>query len=185
MRNVSPVFCVIAISLLAGGCWQSTGSLYGGTAPVQPFQPGAVTGTAPDGKVTHYSLTRAGSAYRLIVTDKGDGLGEGFELRFFALSGPQRYVFVYEAVSLEHCNGIRGCDPVKADDPRYYGLVRARMHGADEIRPDCKKDISVVSRFGVKPDRNDACNFTDRATLEKSLRALRGKTPEYRYDLAG
>lgn len=184
MRHVSPLLCVVAATLTAGGCWQSSGSLYGDTPSAMPFQPGAVTGTAPDGKVTHYSLTRTGGAYRLIVTDQGDGFGEGFELRFFPLSGLQRTMFAYEAVSLEHCNGIRGCDPIKRDDPRYYGLVRARMHGADEIRPDCKKDTAATAPFGVKPDKSDVCNFADRDTLEKSLRALRGKKPEYSYTIA-
>lgn len=184
MRHVSSLLCVIAAAVLAGGCWQSSGSLYGDTPSVMPFQPGVVTGTAPDGKVTHYSLTRTASAYRLIVTDKGDGFGEGFELRFFPLSGLRRYMFVYEAVSLDHCNGVRGCDPIAADDPRYYGLVRARMHGADEIRPDCRKDAAATAPFGVRPDKSDVCNFADRDTLEKSLRALRGKKPEFRYELA-
>jgi hypothetical protein len=184
MRRIPSLLYVITAALLAGGCWQSDGSLYGDTPSAIPFQPGAVTGTAPDGKVTHYSLTRTGDAYRLIVTDKGDGFGEGFELRFFPLSGLQRAMFVYEAVSLEHCNGIRGCDPVKNGDPRYYGLVRARMHGADEIRPDCEKDAAAIAPFGVKPDKSEVCNFTRRDTLEKSLRALRRKAPEYRYEQA-
>jgi hypothetical protein len=181
MRRFSALVA-LAAALLVAGCWQSIGSLYGDVTPVTPFRPGAVTGTDADRKVTHYSLTRTANVYRLIVTDKGEGLGEGFELRFFPLNGLPRFLLAYEAVSLEHCNGIRGCDPIKADDPRYYGLVRVKMHGADEIRPDCKKDAGAVT--GAKADKDGVCTFKDRASLEKSLRALRGKKAAFTYVLA-
>ena len=108
-------------------------------------------------------------------TDKDDA-GNGFLLRFFALSGLPADTYVYEAAPLEHCDTRAGCDPVKRDEDRWYGLAHQAAGGADEIRPDCTKDVLAISPTRIK-DAEGACNFTDRATLEQALIALARKNP--------
>ena len=171
--------------LLLGGCWQSKGSLYGGVAPVAPFAGGRLTLTGGGNPAQHFTFTHDGDGYRMIGADKDqDNSGDGFSLRFFALSGLPARTYVYEAVSLSHCGSPSGCDAIKADDLRYYGLVRATRRGAEEIRPDCEKDAAITTPLGIRAD-GGTCDFPTRAALEKSLLALLagGKRPVYRYRL--
>ena len=168
--------------LLLGGCWQSKGPLYGNAKPVTPFALGAVTETGKDdlGKplIQHFALGKtAGGAYRMINTgmDKDDA-GHGFLLRFFPLPGLPADTYVYEAAALDHCDTKRGCDPVKPSDDRWYGLARATATGAEEMRPDCTKDILALAPTRIKDTGGD-CNFTDRATLEMALLAFARTDP--------
>ena len=168
--------------LLLAGCWQSGGSLYGKIGTVTPFRAGAITETGGEQAAQNFDLKlEPDGSYRMIGTDKGtDGFGEGFVLRFIALAGLPADVYEYEAVSLSHCDRPSGCDPVKPSDPRYYGLIRTTLDGADEIRPDCKKDAALTP--GIKED-DGVCTFQSRLTLEQSLLALAasGKTAEHSY----
>ena len=171
----------LCAALLVCGCWQSDGSLYGKADPVTPFRAGAVTQTGAKNGAQHFALTLAkDGAYRLIGTDQGDDRGEGFALRFFDLRGIPEDMMVYEAVSLTHCDRPKGCDAVKQADPRYYGLVRKTAAGAEEFRPDCKKDASVTTPFGIK-SKDDVCTFATRDSLETSLLMLAhsGRKPDF------
>jgi hypothetical protein len=174
-------FTLCAAALLLCGCWQSDGSLYGKVDPITPFRGGAVTETGGKNGVQHFTLTLAkDGAYRLIGTDEGDSHGEGFALRFFDLRGIPEDMMVYEALSLTHCDRPEGCDAVKQTDPRYYGLVRKTGTGAEEFRPDCKKDASVTMPFGIKT-KDDVCTFATRVSLETSLLMLAhsGRKPDF------
>jgi len=163
---------LLAAALILSGCWQADGSLYGKADPVTPFRAGAITETGGKNGAQHFTLTLArDGTYRMIGTDKGDGHGEGFALRFFDLRGIPEDMMVYEAVSLSHCDRPQGCDAVKQTDPRYYGLVRKTRTGAEEFRPDCKKDASVTTPFGIK-SKDDVCTFATRDSLETSLLML-------------
>ncbi len=163
---------VLAAALMLAGCWQSNGSLYGKADPVTPFQAGAITETGGKTGDQHFALTLAkGGTYRMIGTDKGDGHGEGFALRFFDLRGIPEDMMVYEAVSLTHCDRPAGCDAVKPADPRYYGLVRKTRTGAEEFRPDCKKDAAMTTPFDIQT-KDDVCTFATRDSLETSLLML-------------
>lgn len=171
----------LAAALILAGCWQSDGSLYGKADPVTPFRTGAIIETGGKPAEQHFALTLAkDGAYRMIGTDKGDGFGEGFVLRFFDLRGIPEDMMVYEAVSLTHCDRPAGCDAVKQTDPRYYGLVRKTKTGAEEFRPDCKKDASVTTPFGIK-SKDDVCTFATRDSLETSLLMLAhsGRKPDF------
>lgn len=171
------VLCVVLAGLLLAGCWQSRTQLYGAQQPVTPFPAGKVTGVAADGQVQHYALTRHGARYRLTITDKGEDYGEGFELGFFMLPGAPDNVFAYQAATLD--------EPVTQTSMRYYGLVERRKDAIAEIRPGCEKDRAAAALSGTRAGADDACTFTDRAGLEKSLLALwkSGKKPEYIYTL--
>jgi len=172
---------LLAVALMLSGCWQADGSLYGKADPVTPFRAGAVTETGAKDGAHHFALTLAKTGtYRLIGTDKGDGHGEGFALRFFDLRGIPEDMTVYEAVSLSHCDRPGGCDAIKQTDPRYYGLVRRTKTGAEELRPDCKKDASVTTPFGIKA-KDDVCTFATRDSLETSLLMLAhsGRKPDF------
>lgn len=175
---------LLAACFFLAGCWQANGSLYGKIDTITPFRAGAITETGGTQAAQNFALTlnRDGS-YRMIGSDKGtDDFGEGFALGFFSIPGLPPNVYAYEAVSLSHCARPSGCDPVKPDEPRYYGLIRANKTGADEIRPDCKKDSAITFPLGIRED-DGACTFKDRATLEKSLVALAasGKQAEHFY----
>ena len=179
-KSLSALLLLTCIAL--GGCWQSKGSLYDGVKSATPFAAGRVTETGTDelGKplVQHFALTKsADGAYRMISTsaDKDDA-GNGFLLRFFALAGLPANTYVYEAAALEHCDRRAGCDPVKRTADRWYGLARLTANGAEEIRPDCTKDMLAIAPSRIK-DAEGACNFTDRATLELALLALARKNP--------
>jgi len=172
---------LLAAALILSGCWQADGSLYAKADPVTPFRAGAITETGGKNSAQHFTLTLArDGTYRMIGTDKGDGHGEGFALRFFDLRGIPEDMMVYEAVSLSHCARPQGCDAVKQTDPRYYGLVRKTRTGAEEFRPDCKKDASVTTPFGIK-SKDDVCNFATRDSLETSLLMLAhsGRKPDF------
>ena len=170
-----------AAALLLSGCWQADGSLYGKADPITPFRASAVTEKGSKDGDQHFALTLAkDGTYRMIGTDKGDGHGEGFSLRFFDLRGIPEDMMVYEAVSLTHCDRPAGCDAVKPTDPRYYGLVRKTKTGAEEFRPDCKKDAAVTTPFGIK-SKDDVCTFATRDSLETSLLMLAhsGRKPDF------
>jgi hypothetical protein len=170
-----------ATVLLLSGCWQANGSLYGKADPITPFRAGAITESGGKDGDQHFALTLAkDSTYRMIGTDKGDGHGEGFALRFFDLRGIPEDMMVYEAVSLTHCDRPAGCETVRPTDPRYYGLVRKTKTGAEEFRPDCKKDAAVTTPFGIKT-KDDVCTFTTRDSLETSLLMLAhsGRKPDF------
>jgi hypothetical protein len=176
-------FAWLFLSCMAlGGCWQSKGSLYEGVKPATPFATGHVTETGTDelGKplVQHFSLVKGvDGAYRMISTSRDkDYAGNGFLLRFLTLAGLPAGTYVYEAASLEHCDTRAGCDRVKRSDDRWYGLARLTTHGAEEIRPDCTKDVLAIAPSGIK-DAEGACNFIDRATLERALLTLARKNP--------
>ena len=181
-RHLRPLMALAC--LLLAGCWQSNGSLYGKVDTVTPFRAGAITQTGGKQAAQNFDLTLgADGSYRMIGSDKGtDGFGEGFILRFIALAGLPANVYEYEAVSLSHCGQKSGCDPVKSDDPRYYGLIRTTLDGADEIRPDCKDDAAITAPAGIKED-DGVCTFQSRLVLEKSLLALAagGKKAEHLY----
>jgi hypothetical protein len=52
--------------------------------------------------------------------------------------------------------------------------------GAEEIRPDCTKDVLALAPAHIK-DAESACNFSDRAALEQALLALARKNPAAAY----
>ena len=159
--------------LVLAGCWQANGSLYNGARPVTPFHPGTVTETEGKQPAQHFALTlNPDRSYRLIGTDRNnEDRGEGFELRFYDLRGIPNDLYVYEAVSLSHCARPSGCDAIKPDAPRYYGLVRVTPQGAEEIRPDCKTDAAATAPFGIA-QKDGACTFPNRSALKTSLTLL-------------
>ena len=181
MRRPSRILLLLCCATL-GGCWQSKGTLYEGVKPVTPLASGPVTETGTDelGKplIQHFALTKsAGDSYHLVFAsaDKDD-IGHGFLIRLFPLDGLPDGTYVYEAAALENCDTRPGCDPVKPDDDRWYGLARLTADGAGEIRPDCTKDILAIAPARIR-DAEGACNFTDRATLEQALLTLARKNP--------
>jgi hypothetical protein len=183
--NILPRPLLLAACFFLAGCWQADGSLYGKIDTITPFREGLVTETGGKDPAQNFDVTlNRDGVYRKIGRDQGtDDFGEGFSLSFFAIAGLPDNVYAYEAVSLSHCTGPSGCDPVKPGDPRYYGLIRTNIGGADEIRPDCKEDSAITYRLGVTGDTSGVCTFKDRATLEKSLVALAagGKKAEHFY----
>lgn len=169
------VLCVVLAGLLLAGCWQSRTQLYGSQKPVTPFRAGKVTGRAAGGHLQHYALTQHGARYHLTITDDGDDFGEGFELAFFPLPGAPDSVLVYQAATMD--------EPLSDTSLRYYGLAVRGKNSIGEIRPSCEKDAAAAAASGTKAGADDACTFTTRAGLEKSLLALwkSGKKPEYLY----
>ena len=163
---------------LLAGCWQMKTRPYRDTPGITVFAPGLVTMTGPD-KPQHYRLTRRpNTRYRLTSIDKGADFGEGFDLGFFPLPGAPSHVLIYQAVPLDH--------PRSDDMLRYYGLLVITAPGAaQEVRPDCDKDIAAARISGTRKGSDGACTFATRAALEKSLLALwkSGKKPEYSYRL--
>ena len=86
----------ILTCLVLAGCWQSTGSLFGDVKPLQPFHAGKVVSSDPEkpGEVSHAVLTSAkDGSYRLTSTDKDDA-GDAVVLRFIALGGLPKDVFI-------------------------------------------------------------------------------------------
>jgi hypothetical protein len=157
--------------LLVAGCWQSTGSLFGDAKPVQPFAAGKLVSTNP-GKpadIGHSVLTKQkDGSYRLAATDKDD-LGDAMVLKFIALPGLPKDVFVFEAVSDDACRPGRACHPPTAKSERDYGLVRLTKSGAEVSNPDCGKSSFAAHLTGVKADTYGSCSFSNRASLEKAL----------------
>jgi hypothetical protein len=179
---------ILFICLLTAGCWQSTGSLFGDIKPVQPFRPGKLVSTNPDkpADVGHSMLTRQNDgSYRLASTDKAD-LGDAMVLRFIALPGLPKNMFVFEAVSDDACRPGNTCHTMTEESERDYGLVRKTETGAEIFNPDCSKSGAVARLPGVKPDEYGSCSFSNRASLEKALLDLAkqgGKTSlVYKYD---
>ncbi len=167
---------ILLTCTLLAGCWQMATRPYRGVSGVTVFAPGRVTVTGPD-KPQHYRLARQpGGRYRLASIDKGEDFGEGFDLGFFPLPGAPSHVLVYQAAPLDH--------PRTESSLRYYGLlVVTGPDSAEEIRPDCDKDIRAARASRTRPGKDGACTFATRAALEKSLLALwkSGKKAEYLY----
>lgn len=163
---------VLAICALAAGCWQSSGSLMGDAKPVQPLKTGKVVShNAENPKdLSHSVLTREGEGYRLTNADKGSSdFGDAFVLRFFALAGLPKNVFVFEAVSDDTCKPGETCRPMTPKSERYYGLARLTKIGAEVTSPDCDKASMAAKLPGVKVGSYGTCTFTNRASLEAAL----------------
>jgi hypothetical protein len=162
---------ILVSCLLAAGCWQSNGSLLGDAKPVQPFRAGKLVSTNPEkpADMGHSTLTKQkDGSYRLAATDKAD-LGDAMALRFIALSGLPKDVFVFEAVSDDACKPGQTCHPVTAQSERDYGLVRLTKAGAEIFNPECGKSSAVAKLPGVKADDYGSCTFSNRASLKKAL----------------
>lgn len=172
---------VLMAAALLAGCWQADGTLYRDADPVTPFRAGQVTQTGGKDGDRHFALAldKDGS-YRLTGTGKDAEPGEAIALRFLNLRGIPEDMFLYEAVSLSHCDRPAGCDAIKPTEPRYYGLVRKTKTGAKEIRPDCKRDRAATEPFGIK-EKGGVCTFTARDGLETSLIILAqtGRKPDF------
>ena len=162
---------VFLTCLALAGCWQSTGSLFGDVKVVQPFAAGKLVSTNPDkpADAGHALLTigKDGS-YRLAASDKAD-LGDAMVVRFFALPGLPRNMFVFEAVSDDKCKPGETCHPMTAQSERDYGLVRLTKTGAEVTSPECAKSSAAARLPGVKADTYGTCSFSNRASLEKAL----------------
>ena len=170
MRTVTTILCC----LLLAGCWQSTGSLFGDVKPVQPFRAGKVVSSNPEkpGEVGHAVLASAkDGSYRLTITDQKDA-GDAVVLRFIALPGLPKDVFVFEAVSDDKCRPGQTCHPMTATSERDYGLVRRTEGGAEAMNPDCNKSDAVARLPRVKAGDYSICSFESRASLETALSAL-------------
>ena len=170
MRKIATVLSC----LLLAGCWQSTGSLFGDVKPVQPFHAGKVVSSNPEkpGEVSHAVLTSAkDGSYRLAIIDKKDA-DDSVVLRFIALPGLPKDIFVFEAVSDDKCRPGQTCHPMTATSERDYGLVRRTQGGAEVMNPDCNKSDSVARLPGVKAGDYSICSFESRASLEKALSTL-------------
>jgi hypothetical protein len=157
--------------LLLAGCWQSAGSLFGDVKLVQPFHAGKLASSNPGkpGEVSHAVLTsQKDGGYRLTITDKKDE-GDAVVLRFIALPGLPRDIFVFEAVSDDKCRPGQTCHPMTAKSERDYGLVRRTQAGAEVMNPDCNKSDPVANLPGVKAGDYSICSFTSRASLETAL----------------
>ena len=160
---------VLLSCLLVAGCWQSTGSLFGDVKPVQPFAAGKLVSSNPDkpADIGHAVLTKTkDGGYRLAAADKAD-LGDAMVLRFIALPGLPRDMFVFEAVSDDACRPGQTCHPMTAQSERDYGLVRLTKAGAEVTSPDC--NMSAIRLPGVKADKYGTCMFANRTSLEKAL----------------
>jgi hypothetical protein len=189
MRKLG-LIALAAICLLTAGCWQSSGSLYGNAKTVQPFRTGKLVSSNPENPkdLSHSVLTRdAGDGYRLTNADKGTSdFGDAFALRFFALAGLPKDVFVFEAVSDDKCNPGDVCRPMTAKSARYYGLVRLTKTGAEVTSPDCDKTSAAARLPGVKAEDYGTCSFVSRASLETAVRAQAGQKWKinltYRYE---
>ena len=170
---------ILLTCTLLAGCWQMATRPYRDVPGVTVFAPGRVTVTGPDKMLQHYRLARQpGGRCRLTSIDKGEDFGEGFDLGFFPLPGAPSHVLTYQAAPLDH--------PRTENSLRYYGLmVVTGPRSAEEIRPDCDKDIRAARASRTRPGKDGACTFATRAALEKSLLALwkSGKKPEYLYQM--
>ncbi len=170
MRKIATVLSC----LLLAGCWQSEGSLFGDVTPVQPFHAGKVISSNPEkpGEMSYATLaSQKDGSYRLTSTDKKDQ-GDAVVLRFIALPGLPRNVFVFEAVSDDTCRPGNICHPVTTKSERDYGLVRRIPTGAEVTSPDCNKSDAVARLPGVKAGDYGICSFESRPSLETALLAL-------------
>jgi len=170
LRKIATIFSC----LMLAGCWQSTGTLFSGVQPVQPFRDGRVIASNPEkpGEVSHAMLTKAkDGSYRLTSTDKKDA-GDAVVLRFIALPGLPDDIFVFEAVSDDKCHPGQTCHPMTAKSERDYGLVRRTREGAEATNPDCNTSDPAARLPGVKTGDYGICSFTRRASLQTALLAL-------------
>jgi len=159
---------------LLTGCWQSTGSLFGDIKPVQPFAAGKLISSNPEKpkEVSHAALTKGkDGSYRLTITDKKDA-GDAVVLRFIALPGLPKDMFVFESVSDDKCRPGQTCHPMTATSERDYGLVRQTKTGAEVTNPDCDKSSALAKLPGVKAGDYGICSFSNRASLEAALLSL-------------
>jgi hypothetical protein len=180
---------LLAICLLAAGCWQSSGSLMGNAKPALPLRTGKVVSHNAENpkEFSRSVLTREGDGYRLTNADKGTSdFGDAFVLRFFALAGLPKDVFVFEAVSDDTCNPGQTCRPMTPKSERYYGLARLTKTGAEVASPDCDKTSAAAKLPGVKVGSYGTCTFISRASLESALREQAGRSWKinltYRYE---
>jgi hypothetical protein len=152
----------LLLALLCGGCFGSDASVYDGVRPLQPFHAGQVTTRDKDGKMSRLTLAQdPGGFYRLTGSERGKDFGKGYRLRFFGLDGTGLLV-----AEVKECNdGFKAC---AASTGWLYELVRVTPGGAEWRDPDCSKSFSKLSGVTVKID---SCSFSDRASLEKALRA--------------
>ena len=60
-------------------------------------------------------------------------------LRFIALPGLPKDMFVFEAVSDDTCRPGHTCHPMTAKSERDYGLVRRTKSGAEVIQPGLRQ----------------------------------------------
>jgi hypothetical protein len=170
VRTITAVFACV----LLAGCWQSSGSLFGDVKPVQPFAAGKLVSSDPGkpGEISHAVLTKGkDGSYRLASADRKD-IGDAVLLRFTALPGLSRDMFVFEAVSDDKCRPGQTCHPVTAASERDYGLVRRTPSGAEVTSPDCDKASAAAKLPGVKAGDYGICSFTSRASLEAALLGL-------------
>jgi hypothetical protein len=164
----------ILTCLVLAGCWQSSGSLFNDVKPVQPFRAGKLVSSNPEkpGEVSHAVLvSQKDGSYRLTSADKKDA-GDAVVLRFVALPGLPRDMFVFEAVSDDKCRPGQTCHPMTAKSERDYGLLRRTQGGAEVTNPDCSKSDAVAKLPGVKAGDYSICSFESRASLETALLAL-------------
>lgn len=192
MRNVLAVLtlCVLPLSVLSGGCWQSKGSLYGNAPAADPLRTGKLSSTSPDNpkEVSHAVITRGqGGAYRLTNADKGTSdFGDAYVVRFFTLTGLPKGSFAFEAVADEKCEPGKDCNRMTAASERYYGLMRLTRNGAEVTSPDCDKTSAAAQLPGVRAGDYGICTFTSRASLESALKAQATKPWKinltYRYE---
>jgi hypothetical protein len=180
----------LVLACLLAGCWQSSGSLYQGAKPAQPFHAGKLVSRSPDKpkEVSRSVLAlETNGAYRLTNADKGSSdFGDAMLLRLFASPGLPRDMFVFEAVSDDKCKPGDTCHRVTATSERDYGLVRLTKAGAEVTSPGCAKNSAVAKLPGVKLEDYGLCQFSSRASLEAALRIQAGQPwkPQltYRYE---
>ena len=150
----------LLLALCCGGCFQSGKPLYVGIKPLQPFQPGPITGHDKDKAQIRYAMTRgADGIYRL--TQARPARGEAREdmlAGFYAVSGLPSGMMVVET---------RACREGRCDANYQYGLARMQGGHLEWRIPDCSAALSKLAGISVK---TDTCEFSDRASLEKALR---------------
>jgi hypothetical protein len=156
------ITATLLLALCCCGCFSSDKSLYKGIKPLQPLHSGPVTSRDKNGKLISMTLAReANGNYRL--TGAGKESGKGYLLRLFSLEGAPSDMLVVEVKNCE--NGFKRCG---SNSVVIYELARL-MPGKVEWRdPDCSKTFSKLSGIMVEID---SCKFSDRAALEKALRA--------------
>jgi hypothetical protein len=171
MRRGSVKAVVVAAgSLLLVGCWQTRTDFYDSEALLTPFQPGPVTATDSDGKVTRSTLTLNHGVYSLAM-----GTDAAFRLRFFRLTDAPADTFVAEMEFVNCKDGV--CASPSEGASHYFALARrTRGGGAEELAANCD-DSATAQKLGAKQVGGMICEFSDRATLEKALLTLTGTKP--------
>jgi len=153
------IMATLLLALGCGGCFESDESLYQGVKPLQTLHPGLVTGRDKDGKLVSMTLAREKNGiYRWSGAGK-----EVYLLHFFPLEGGPPDMQIAE---VKTCGkGLERCD---SHPGVIYELVRLGPGKVEWRDPDCSKTFSKLSGVTVQLD---SCKFTDRAGLEKALRA--------------